>query len=80
MVMNVFISHNLIHYLNRNIFDVRGHLEHFRTPRSKYFIIPGLLGSYGGYLVLRLSVRNRKLKAKLKYFLGKISLISHRLN
>ena len=80
MVMNVLIFHNLIHYLNRTILNVKGPMEQLRTLRSKYFIIPGLLGNCGGYHVLRLSVNNRKLKGKLKYFLEKISLISHRLN
>jgi len=80
MVMNVLIFHNLIHYLNRNILNVKGPVEYLRTLRSKYLIIPGLLGSCGGYDVLRLSVNNRILKGKLKYFLERISLISHRLN
>lgn len=80
MMMNVLIFHNLIHYLNRTILNVKGSMEQLRTIRSKYFIIPGLLGSSGRHRMLRLSVNNRKLKGKLKYFLERISLISHQLN
>jgi len=80
MVMNVLIFHNLIHYLNRNILNAKGPLEHLRTLRSQYVIIPGVLGGDGGYPVLRLSVGDRNLRWKLRYFLGRISVVFHRLN
>jgi len=54
MVMNALIFHNLIHYLNRNIFNKNSPCEHLKTLRSKYFIIPGLLGSESRNSVLRL--------------------------
>ena len=80
MVMNALVFHNLIHYLNRNIFNSNTPCEHIKTLRSKYFIIPGLLGSEGRNSVLRLGVCNRKLKAKLIYFMERITCISNSLN
>ncbi|MDY6862075.1 MAG: transposase [Thermodesulfobacteriota bacterium] len=80
MVMNALVFHNLIHYLNRNIFNVNTPCEHIKTLRSKYFIIPGLLGSEGKYNILRLGVRDKKLKARLIYFMERIACISHTLN
>ena len=80
MVLNALVFHNLIHYLNRNILNRKGPLEQLRTIRGKYFIIAAQLGKSAGYTVLRLAVRDRKLRAKLTYFLELISLLSHRLN
>ncbi len=57
MVMNVLVFHNLIHYLNRNIFNKKGPVEQLRTIRGKYFIIAAQLGKSAGYEVLRLAVR-----------------------
>jgi len=80
MVANVLMFHNLIHYLNRNILNAKGPCEQMRTLRSKYFIIPGLLGGEGGYPVLRLAVAEGRLRWKLRYFLERIALLFHRLN
>ena len=80
MVMNALIFHNLIHYLNRNIFNKNSPCEHLKTLRSKYFIIPGLLGSESRNSVLRLGVRDKKLKAKRIYFMKRITCISNSLN
>jgi len=80
MVLNVLVFHNLIHYLNRNILNPKGPLQQLRTLRGKYFIIAAQLGKSAGYQVLRLAVKDRKLRAKLTYFLELISLLSNRLN
>jgi hypothetical protein len=80
MVLNVLVFHNLIHYLNRNILNPKGPVEQLRTIRGKYFIIAAQLGKSAGYKVLRLAVRDRKLRAKLTYFLELISLLCNRLN
>jgi len=80
MVINAVVFHNLIHYLNRNILNPHGPIEQLRTLRSRYLIIPAQLGTTAGYPVLRLSVRDRKLRSKISYYLERISLISHRLN
>ena len=80
MVLNVLVFHNLIHYLNRNILNPKGPLQQLRTIRGKYFIIAAQLGKSAGYNVLRLAVKDRKLRAKLTYFLELISLLCNRLN
>ena len=55
-------------------------LAQFLTIHLKYFIIAAQLGKGSGYELLRLAVRDRKLRAKLGYFLDQISLISNRMN
>jgi len=80
MVLNVLVFHNLIHYLNRKVLNPRGPLQQLRTIRGKYFIIAAQLGKSAGYHVLRLAVKDRKLRARLTYFLEQISLLSNRLN
>jgi len=79
--MNALVFHNLIHYPNRNILNKKGPVEQLRTIRGKYFLIAARPGKSSGYEeVLRLAVRDRKLRAKLSCFLELISLISHRLD
>ena len=80
MVANALLFHNLVHYLNRNILNVKSPKEQLRTLRSKYFILPGMLGSADGYSVLRLAVQSKKLKSKLLYFLEQLSRIPYKLN
>jgi len=80
MLMNALVFHNLIHYLNRNILNKKGPVEQLRTIRGRYFLIAAQLGKSSGYDVLRLAVQDRKLRAKLSYFLERISLISNKLN
>lgn len=80
MVANALLFHNLVHYLNRNILNHKSPKEQLRTLRSKYFILPGMLGSADGYSVLRLAVQSKKLKSKLLYFLEQLSRIPYKLN
>ncbi len=80
MVANALLFHNLVHYLNRNIFNTNSPKEQLKTMRSKYFILPAMLGSEGRYQVLRLGVRDRKFRAKLIYYLEQITRIPHNLN
>jgi len=80
MVVNALLFHNLVHYLNRTIFNTNRAKEQLKTLRSKYFILPGMLGSEGGYPVLRLGVRDKKLKSKLSYFLKQLMRIPYNLN
>jgi hypothetical protein len=80
MVANALLYHNLVHYLNRNIFNTNSPKEQLKTLRSKYFILPAMLGSEDGYPVLRLGVRDRKFRTKLIYYLEKIMRIPHSLN
>ena len=80
MVMNALVFHNLVHYLNRKVLNPNKALQQLKTLRSKYFIIPAQLGSGGGRSVLRLAVRERKLRAKLSYVLERITVLSWNLN
>ena len=80
MVANALLFHNLVHYLNRNIFNVKSPKEQLKTLRAKYFILPAMLGSENGYSVLRLGATDRKFKAKLSYFLEQIMKIPFNLN
>jgi hypothetical protein len=48
--------------------------------RHKYFTLPGQLGSGGRNYVLRLSVQERKIRAKIISVMRRISIITHRLN
>jgi len=80
MVMNALVFHNLVHYLNRTVLNPNRPLAQLKTLRSKYFIIPGQLGRSGRRSVLRLAVRDRRLRAKLDYFLARISVLSWKLN
>jgi hypothetical protein len=80
MVMNALVYHNLVHYLNRHVLNAGQPSNQLQTLRSKYLIIPAMLGSGGRYAVLRLGVSSRKLRAKLDRFLVQISLLPLRLN
>jgi hypothetical protein len=80
MVANALLFHNLVHYLNRTVFNPHRPKEQLKTLRSKYFIVPAILGSENGYQVLRLGVRDRKFRAKLTYYLEQIMCIPHSLN
>ena len=87
MVMNALVFHNLVHYLNRWVLNPNGPLAQVKTVRSKYFIIPAQLGRSGRRPVVRLAVRDRRLRAQLDYFLlpavrhgERISALSWNLN
>ena len=74
------VFYNLIVYLNSAIINPNHQREHLKTLRYKYFIIPGLLGSGGRKKMLRLSVQEKSMRAKLISMLNRIKLIPHRLN
>ena len=80
MAVNAMVFHNLIHYLNRTILNKNTPKEHLKTLRPRWFIIPAQLGSVGGIKILRLSMRNSNLKARLIDFLNQIGRIPHSLN
>ena len=74
------VFHNLIVYLNSTIINPNRPREQLKTLRYKYFIIPGLLGRGGRKKKLRLSVQEKRIKAKIVSMLKRISLIPYRLN
>ncbi|MGI6385633.1 MAG: hypothetical protein ACOX2W_00600 [Desulfomonilia bacterium] len=80
MVVNALVFHNLIHYLNRTLLNKNTPKEHLKTLRPKWFIISAQLGNTGGMRILRLSMRNSKLKSRLIDFLEQIGKIPHTLN
>jgi hypothetical protein len=80
LTMIALVFHNLIVYLNRTILNPNRPQEQLKTLRYKYFILPGQLGSGGRTYVLRVSLQERKIRAKLISLIGRISLIPHRLN
>ena len=80
MIMNALVFHNLFHYLNRNILNPNKSKQQLKTLRYKYFIIPAFLGGGSRRKVLRIGIRDKKLRGKLCYFLEKINLISFKLD
>jgi hypothetical protein len=80
MMLNAMVFHNLVHYLNRNILNKNTPKEQLKTLRSKWLIIPAQLGKGAGVTILRISVRNPKVRLRLQEFLVQISNISHSLN
>lgn len=80
LTMIGLVFHNLIVYFNRTILNPNRPQERLKTLRYKYFILPGLLGSAGGKRIIRLSVQERKFRAKMTFILKRICLISHSLN
>jgi hypothetical protein len=80
LTMIALVFHNLIVYLNRTILNHNRPQEQLKTLRHKYFTLPGQLGRDGRRHVLRLSIQEKKLRAKVISIISRISLISHRLN
>lgn len=80
LMMIALVFHNLIVYLNRNILNPNRPQEQLKTLRHKYFTLPGQLGRGGGRHVLRLSIQERKIRAKVISVIRRISIITQRLN
>lgn len=80
LAMIALVFHNLVVYLNKTILNPNRAQQQLKTLRHKYFTLPGQLGSGGRNYVLRLSVQDKKLRAKVISIIRRISLISHRLN
>jgi len=80
LTMIALVFHNLIVYLNRTILNPNRPQEQLKTLRHKYFTLPGQLGSGGRNYVLRLSIQERKIRAKVISIIRRIFLMSHSLN
>ena len=80
LTMIALVFHNLIVYLNRTILNPNRSQEQLTTLCHTYFTLPGQLGSGGGRYVLRLSVQERNIRAKILSVIRRISIITHRLN
>lgn len=78
--MNAMVFFNLIHYMNRTLLNENTPKEQLQTLRIKYFILPAQLGSQGGYPVLRLGIRDRKIRARIRYLLESIARLPEMVN
>ena len=80
MVMIALVFHNMLHYLNRNIFNRNRPKSQTKTIRARYFILPAQLGNSGGAYRLRIAVKAGQLRARIIHFLNRIKQLPHRLN
>jgi len=80
LTMIALVFHNLIVYLNRTILNPNRAQQQLKTLRHKYFTLPGQLGAGGRRHVLRLSIQERKIRAKVISVIRRISMITQRLN
>ena len=80
LTMIALVFHNLIVYLNRTILNPNRAQEQLKTLRHKYFTLPGQLGSGGRSYVLRLSIQEKKIRAKVISIIRRISILTQRLN
>lgn len=80
LTMITLVFYNLVHYFNRQFINIVPPVEQLKTLRLKYFIIPGELGSGGGYSILRLGVAVGKLRNKIQDVLNNIHHFSKNLN
>jgi hypothetical protein len=80
LTMIALVFHNLIVYLNRTTLNPNRAQEQLKTLRHKYFTVPGQLGSGGRNHVLRLSVEEKKLRAKVISIIRCMSILTQRLN
>ena len=80
LTMIALVFHNLIVYLNKTVLNPNRAQQQLKTLRHKYFTLPGQLGRAGRNHVLRLSIQEQKIRAKIIFIMNRISLISHRLN
>ena len=80
MVMIALVFHNMLHYLNRNIFNRSRPKSQTKSLRAQYFILPAQLGNCGGSYRLRIAVKAGQLRARLIHFLNRIKRLPHRLN
>jgi len=56
------------------------HIKNFQALQHNYFTLSRQLGSGGRRYVLRLSVQERKIRAKIVSIMRRIYLMPHRLN
>ncbi|MFO8163105.1 MAG: hypothetical protein R6T98_01065, partial [Desulfatiglandales bacterium] len=80
LTMIALVFHNLMVYLNRTILNPNRSQEQLKALQHNYFILPGQLGGGGRRYVLRLSIQERKIRAKTVSIMRRISLMPHRLN
>jgi hypothetical protein len=72
MMVRVFI-YNLFLLFKQKFLGHKEKRQQLKTLRYKYFILPGQMGKAGRDTLLRISVMNKKIRAKLTYLFTLIS-------
>jgi hypothetical protein len=71
MVLRV-LAYNLFVLFRHEFLGRKEKRQHLKTLRYKYFVLPAQMGSDGREAVLRISIRNKKIRAKISYLLSRI--------
>ena len=71
MVLRVLV-YNLFVLFRHEFLGRKEKRQHLKTLRYKYFVLPAQMGSDGREAVLRISVRSRKVRAKISYLFTRI--------
>jgi hypothetical protein len=80
MLLHSLVFHNLIWALTCRILHPQPPYPQLKTLRLRYFLLPGLLGSGGGYSTLRLAVTSKKQRGKFRYWLEQLQQFPHRIH
>lgn len=72
MALRVF-AYNLFLLFKQTILGQKEKRQQIKTLRYKYFVLPAQMGKTGRDAVSRISVMNRKIRAKLVYLFPRIS-------
>jgi hypothetical protein len=80
MLLIGMVGYNLVHHLNRCVLKTAEQgLVRLKTLRLRVLAIPAVYGSGGGRPTLRLGVADRRLRAKIRYWLHRINDLKLRL-
>jgi hypothetical protein len=72
MVLRVFV-YNLFVLFKQEFLGQKEKRQQLKTLRYKYFVLPAYMGRTGRDVLLRISVMNKKIRAKLTYLFTRIS-------
>jgi hypothetical protein len=80
MLLIGMVCYNLVHHLNRCVLkSAEAGVARLKTLRLKVLAIPAIYGSGGRRPTWRLGVRDRSLRAKIRYWLERIERLGLRL-
>lgn len=80
MLLIGMVAYNLIHHLNRRVLKTdQESVCRLKKIRLNLLAIPALYGSGGRMPVLRLGVRDKRMRARIRYWLQRICLLELRL-
>jgi hypothetical protein len=66
------LAYNLFVLFRHEFLGRKEKRQHLKTLRYKYFVLPAQMGSDGREAVLRISIRNKKIRSKISYLLSRI--------